>query len=117
MTRRYQLSFLSLYLVVMRVVHAIWTLHPTGGGPPTALRGLAKAQAALGMQVGIIAMHRPGMSRGDQGDLKRAGIEVEIVGPAYTPLLWHPQLPAVMRETVASAGVVHIHGIWEEIVQ
>jgi glycosyltransferase involved in cell wall biosynthesis len=99
----------------MRVLHVTPSLDTRYGGPVAALVGLAVAQARAGLGVNVIATFREGADLAPAERLREGGVEVKLLGPARGPLLQHPDLPATVRASVAEAGVVHVHGLWEEI--
>src|SRR5687768_5747923 len=99
----------------MRVLHVTSSLSSRSGGPSMALLGMADAQRKTGLSVTVVATQLEGtdVEVGDQ--LKAAGVDVRIVGPARGKLLRHPDLSRVLDELIAVADVVHVHALWEEI--
>ncbi len=99
-----------------RVLHAIPGLSRADGGPSYALRGLAGAQQVQGDQVTIVTTF-PDQWDGEIADeLRDLGVTVHAVGPTKTPLRWHPRIKQTVRDAVAHADVVHIHGVWEQVL-
>src|SRR5688572_23118397 len=99
----------------MRVLHVISNLDARGGGPAVALAGLAAAQVAAGLDVSIVATFRAGDDVTVADTLRGAGATVNMVGPASGPLARHPDLVPALEKAVASADVVHVHALWEEV--
>ena len=99
----------------MHVLHVIPSIDLAHGGPQSVLAGLAPAQVAAGLRVSVLATRRAGEDVALADRLRGAGVAVELVGPATGPLRRHPALESVVRAGVASADVVHVHALWEEI--
>jgi glycosyltransferase involved in cell wall biosynthesis len=99
----------------MHVLHVISSLDARDGGPPAALAGLASAQQAAGLTVTVLATWRRGDAFGLAETLREAGVTVRPVGPAWGPLNMARGLKAEVHEAVASADVLHIHALWEQI--
>jgi glycosyltransferase involved in cell wall biosynthesis len=98
----------------MRILHVISGLDPQNGGPTTALIGMAKSQAAAGLDVRILATWKETTGLPVADDLRRAGVSVTHVGQATGKLSRHPDLAAIADEQVSQADVVHVHAMWEE---
>jgi len=95
----------------MIVLHLTSFLRQEFGGPVTALVGLASAQAALGMEVVVVAVE----NRVDSSlvaRLREAGVKVSVQ-KGRSPYGWSPATCEVLQDVVSSAAVVHIHGVWE----
>lgn len=99
----------------MRVLHAISGLRAANGGPPMALRGLARAQALAGMEVTIVATWRLDPAAEIQRELEGQGIRVVQLGPASDPMSRHPDTGRLLEELLGQADVAHVHGVWEQI--
>lgn len=99
----------------MRILHVISGLDPQNGGPTTALLGMAQSQAAAGLDVTVLATWQipDGFPIADR--LRAGGVKVIHIGPATGKLSRHPTLAAETDRAVASADVVHIHGLFEEV--
>ena len=97
-----------------RVVHVIPTLNPLHGGTTAALDGLARAQAAAGLQVGVVATFSEPDEASVAPGLEAAGVSVESIGPTRGALRRHPRLAKTLKARVADADVLHLHGLWEE---
>ncbi len=99
----------------MRVLHAIWSLSPSEGGPPIALTTLAAAQREAGMDVSIVATTIAGESLSLAEKLRSANVNVELIGPCRGRLRRHPALASTLDRHIADADIVHLHGVWDEI--
>ena len=63
----------------------------------------------------ILATCRKGENTALAESLRKAGVQVNLIGPAVSPLAWHPHLRDAVFTAVAQADIVHIHALWEEI--
>ncbi|MGB7160678.1 MAG: glycosyltransferase [Tepidisphaeraceae bacterium] len=99
----------------MRVLHVISSIDPRSGGTAATVLNLSRAQVTAGLDVSLAATWRKGDDVASADVLRRAGVSVELIGPCTTPLLWHRDIARLIDQQVASADVVHIHAIWEEI--
>src|SRR5688572_12894216 len=99
----------------MRILHVLPTIDPVQGGPVSVLAGLAPAQVEAGLQVSVLATHRGDEDVALAERLRKAGVAVELVGPATGPLRRHPALASSVTAAVGRAEVVHVHALWEEI--
>src|ERR1043165_2615075 len=99
----------------MRVLHVISSIDSRSGGPSTALRGLAEAQARAGLTVSVLATFTPGQQTDLADQLQSLGVHVQLIGPCHGPLVRHPDLKRAVQQAVAQSQVVHIHALWEEI--
>jgi glycosyltransferase involved in cell wall biosynthesis len=99
----------------IKVLHVISGIDPRGGGPAEALRGLATAQAAAGLNVRVLATFAAGDDLGFSAVLEARGVAVRLVGPCRGRLARHPDLVAATGQAVAAADVVHVHALWEEV--
>jgi glycosyltransferase involved in cell wall biosynthesis len=99
----------------MNVLHVVSNLDPSSGGPAEALRGLASAQVAAGLAVGVLSTWARGADLSFADRLRAAGVEVHLIGPCYSPLVWRPGLGRAVAAAVRAADVVHIHALWEEV--
>ena len=50
--------------VLMKILHVIESLHPSGGGPPMVVASLALAQSGLGHEVTILSREAVGKADG-----------------------------------------------------
>jgi glycosyltransferase involved in cell wall biosynthesis len=98
----------------LRILHVISGLDPQNGGPTTALMGMAQSQVGVGLDVTILATWKipDGLPVAEQ--LRAHGVKVIHVGPAKGKLSRHPMLAVETDRAVATADIVHIHGLWEE---
>lgn len=99
----------------MHALHTMSSLALRDGGTVTALMGMAMSQADAGFDVTVAATQRPPVDETTQAELESHGIKVVVLSPATGALRKHPDIAATLREHVAKADVVHIHGMWEEI--
>ena len=99
----------------MRAVHVISGLDPRGGGPVTALQGLATALAHTGVDVTVVATFSAGADLRVADQLRAAGVAVHTVGPVRGRLRAHHDLTPTLEHTIQAADVVHIHALWEPI--
>lgn len=98
----------------MRVLHVVPSLDPLAGGTVAAVDGLARAQAAAGLEVEVFATFSEPAAASVAPVLKAAGVKVTAVGPTAGALRRHPDMAALLRPLVKQADVVHLHGLWEE---
>lgn len=99
---------------LMRILHIISGLDPQNGGTTSTLVGMAESQAAIGLDVTVLATWkiRDGIPVAER--MRANGVKVIHVGPATGKLSRHPTLAIETDRAVAAADVVHIHGLWEE---
>src|SRR5437588_595545 len=98
----------------MRILHVCSGIDPRAGGPPAVVLGLARAQARCGLEVSVLSTFQKGADLSLADALGAGGVTVRLVGPALTPLLWHPRLKRAVSEAVGNADIVHVHALWEE---
>ena len=98
----------------LRVLHVTPTLDPLSGGTTAAVDGLARAQAAAGLAVTVVATHGGASQDSFAGKLRDAGVDVVEVGPAAGALLRAPGLTDALQSHIDASDVTHVHGIWEE---
>lgn len=100
----------------LRILHVIPHLAVSSGGPTTALIGLACAQRQLDNEVRVLCTAQHGEVAADGVALLQSmGIAVESV-PVRGALGRGESLAAAVRGAVAQADVVHLHGMWEEVL-
>jgi len=97
------------------VVHVISTIDPRAGGTTTQLVTLVRAQVQLGLSVTVVSTYAQGFDPTAAEEINNAGVRLELVGPGTQIAGWHPKISPVLRDVLATADVVHIHGLWEEI--
>jgi len=97
----------------MKCLHAIGTLRTQAGGPAVALRQMAANLSQLGASCHIAC------DEAEEGDAGSGGAAPGVLvstfqsrGPAE--LLRAP--PQRLRDLVAQADIIHLHGIWEALV-
>lgn len=100
----------------MRVVHVISGIDPPNGGPAIALAGLAAAQARAGLEVTVLATYAAGADLSPADRLRDSGVSVELVGPCAGALFRHPHIQPAVEQHLATADVVHVHALWEEVL-
>lgn len=106
----------------MRILHVIATLDPDAGGPPMIAARLAAAQVGLGHDVHIIVHTEPAGGIGVCAAMRQVPnlgkVKVTALGPASAWERWCGRsLRPKLREAVAAAGAVHLHGVWESILR
>lgn len=99
----------------MRVLHVISGLDPAQGGPVSALMGLAKALKSHALDVEVISNFTTSGPPATFDELTQAGIPVFGIGPMRGRFSCRRLAWQVLRERIAAADVVHIHGLWEEV--
>jgi glycosyltransferase involved in cell wall biosynthesis len=99
----------------MRILHVISSIDPRAGGTTTAVAGMAGFQAEAGLSVTVAATYGRRFDDSVAKQLERRGVTVRLVGPARTPLAYHPGIKPLLHELTRNTDVVHIHGLWEEI--
>ncbi|MEM1209448.1 MAG: glycosyltransferase [Planctomycetota bacterium] len=105
----------------MRVLHAIGSLDPAGGGPPKIALCIAAAQAALGHDVRLVTTDPPSTDHRANpliSDVPGAGaVELRGVGPAGAlALLGLASPPSGIAEEVEWADALHCHSVWEPLL-
>ncbi len=92
----------------MNVLHVIRDLSVATGGPATALRGLAAAQARSGLDVAILTT-----DHGGEAEPRPEGVAVEVV-PAW-PGSWGfaAGFRGAVERRIEKADVVHLHMVWD----
>jgi glycosyltransferase involved in cell wall biosynthesis len=100
----------------LRVLHVIAGLGVRSGGPSSALAGLAAAQAAAGLAVGVLtAAAAPGEPT-LADDLAARGVRVTAAPAGGRPVWPGRAFAAAVSAAVAGADVVHLHGAWEPVL-
>lgn len=105
----------------MKIVHVVSSLNLAHGGPPSAIIGMAAAQATAGQQIRIICPTEPGVleqiHQCDRRIVKLKELEIRFI-PSCTPaqrFLGQKARQAVERSLV-DADFVHVHGVWEPVL-
>ncbi|MCC5877860.1 MAG: glycosyltransferase [Candidatus Sumerlaeia bacterium] len=99
----------------MKVLHVIASMDDRTGGPALALRGLALAQAKLGLEVTIASGWESDHGEPDLSEFKAANIRVNLIGPLRGVLKTTADLKDTITRLVADHGIIHIHGVWEDL--
>src|SRR4051794_21874972 len=99
----------------MRVLHVISGIGAERGGTVAALLGMARAQCRARLGVSVLATPSADEDTSAAENLRREGVDVQLVEPVRGPLGWHRDLGARVRSMVAEADIAHAHGLWEEI--
>ena len=105
----------------MRILHVIDSMNPSQGGPPSAVAGLAAAQAGLGNHVSIYSQ-----GSGETADVIEKSMH-GMPGADDVALLYCAPRNRVdrllamtasnqLRSIVNSIDIVHIHGLWQPIL-
>lgn len=95
----------------MNICHVIPDLSPSTGGPVTALRGLALAQARQGNTVNVVST--------DYGQApctypyNQFNPCYSLSGPSYSGWRYCHSLSHSLDSCIAGADIVHIHTIWQ----
>ncbi len=100
----------------MNILHIISGMAPHNGGPSFAMLGLAPAMASDGCHVHVLTTFKSGDDPEMCADLEAAGVAVTRVGPVTGPLQRHAELKSKVDQAVSQADVVHIHGMWLEVL-
>lgn len=103
----------------------IFGLSRSSGGPSSAAAGLAAAQAAAGLTVGVLTVARPPGDGEADNDLQPAGVHVTAVPPgrrgpwpgrAFADAVGAVVAGGTSAEQSGPADVVHLHGAWEPLL-
>jgi glycosyltransferase involved in cell wall biosynthesis len=106
----------TLVQIVIKVLHVISGIDPHFGGPGLTLVGLAAAQAAVGLDVAVAATyHDAPPQMAELENMRRAGEEVVLLGPAGGKLHGHPDLIPTLERAIDCADIVHIHALWDQM--
>ena len=92
----------------MRLLHVIYSMSPSLGGPPEGLRQLAKGYKQLGDELEIVCQDDPGASY-----LNDLEVPVHPVGAAATLYGRSPALLKWLRSNVTRFDGVVVEGIWQ----
>lgn len=103
-------------------MHVVRSLDPASGGPPVVAIKLAVAQAAEGHRVRLLAYRVPRA----ESDVKtmlaelpqRGQVEVQYIPPeTLVEKLTGRDAARVSRALMGETDVVHIHGVWDPMLQ
>jgi glycosyltransferase involved in cell wall biosynthesis len=92
----------------MRILHVIPDLAPETGGPVTAVKGLAEAQAAMGHDVSI-ASSDYGISYAPQV----SGVEFNLFPCRYDAWRWAPKLGHHLQTFIKNYDIVMVESLWQ----
>lgn len=106
----------------MRILHVSAYYAPAFvyGGPPRSIHGLCRALAARGVSVEVLTTDANGGRALPSGVVARRAYE--NVPVSYFPRTWPAEpigshaLVAAFRHALATADLVHIHGLWNRVV-
>jgi glycosyltransferase involved in cell wall biosynthesis len=96
----------------MRILHTIDHLDFRRGGPSTAIVDLSHAMAELGHEVAVAALHGPDVPAAWRGTA--CSPRAIDLPSTRTPLLSR-NAREILRAEIATADVVHLHGVWEPL--
>jgi glycosyltransferase involved in cell wall biosynthesis len=92
----------------MRILHAISSVNPTGGGPIEVLKQLIKVAEVNGHKIDVASLDPP--DAGYLGDFPTA---VYPLGPPKSSYRFSSSFVPWLRANVASYDVVVVNGIWQ----
>ncbi|HRK30558.1 MAG TPA: glycosyltransferase [Tepidisphaeraceae bacterium] len=99
----------------MRIVHVLSSIDARAGGPAMAIGGLAPALLRRGMEPWVVStFFRDDLDTIHQ-QLIQQGVASTRIGPTTRLLRRHPDIVPKLTEVIATADVVHIHALWEEV--
>lgn len=92
----------------MHILHVITSLSPADGGPPEAVRQLARAYASIGITVEVLCQDEP-----DQPFLKSLSFPVHALGQRRLGRFgFSPRLRHWIQENAARFDAIVLNGIW-----
>jgi glycosyltransferase involved in cell wall biosynthesis len=91
----------------LKILHVISSLSPSAGGPPEALRHLARAYGEIGVHVEIVCQDDPGAPY-----LGNFAIPVHATGARANTYAFSRELMDWLRQNVTRFDGVVINGIW-----
>jgi glycosyltransferase involved in cell wall biosynthesis len=100
----------------MNVLHVMSSIDRRAGGP-VVVTGLAAAQHRAGAHVTVLAVYADGADLSIARELESTGVRVTLVGPVSARSAEARALKTPLAKAVATADVVHIHGLWEVVQQ
>jgi glycosyltransferase involved in cell wall biosynthesis len=98
----------------MRVLHVSSSIDPISGGTAVATCGMARAQAAAGIDVRVVATWVSSPGTEAKAQLEKDGIAVRSI-QATNPISRAPGLREIVDEMARDVDVIHIHAMWEQI--
>lgn len=97
----------------MKLLHVIGSLNPADGGPPEAVRQLAKAYAALGHTMEVACTDLPASDPSASPWLKGLSFEVHALGPgSLGRFALSPRLSRWLRSNIGRFDAAVMHGCW-----
>lgn len=92
----------------MKLLHAISTVDPAGGGPIEGIKQLSRVMRRLGHEVDVLSMDRP-----DALFLGHVGTRVHALGPAVGKYALSPRTIPWLREHGREYDSVIVNGLWQ----
>lgn len=92
----------------MRILHAIHSVNPKGGGPIEGIRQLAARNIAEGHVVEIVTLDAPG-----EPWIEGFPVRVHAVGPSYFGYGYTPRLVPWLKAHHRDYDVVVVNGLWQ----
>jgi glycosyltransferase involved in cell wall biosynthesis len=105
----------------MKILHAIISMDPAGGGPPIMAARLAAAQASLGCQTRIVSYRFPEtqsrIATALQGIPGIAGVRLdELPPPGPLERFFASGVKPFVQPMLADVDLVHLHGVWDPLI-
>lgn len=108
----------------LRVLHVVPGLDPAAGGPSRSVLGLARAQAANGASVELVAggpaFPPPASEMTESGDASSASPDGLLIrqGPFLTQrfAIPAPRLMSILHRSIQTADIVHLHSLWNGVI-
>lgn len=101
--------------VSVRILHVCPYSDATFGGPVSTLLGLTSAQSRAGDVVTVATASHPSRSHSIIPQLESAGVRVVVTGP-HRGTFTRVRDSGALLAAIADADIVHVHGIWENLV-
>ncbi len=96
----------------VRVLHAIASIDPSYGGPFQVLRGLHRGFGRFNVEMSILTASS-GAARTDEENAARfPGARIHFTRPLWRRYAWDPSLRTQIKPLLASAEIVHVHGLF-----
>ena len=103
----------------MHILLIIDDMHPRSGGPPVVVAESAAALAAHGHAVTILSVVQPGDTdavRERWAGILSTSVVLDLINPvSATALFKRVSVSGALAQHIASADVVHLHGVWNPI--
>jgi glycosyltransferase involved in cell wall biosynthesis len=99
----------------MHVLHVNSGVDPRQGGPTTAMLAMIHAQIDAGAKITVASTFGKDFQSSAADQMKKIGADVRLIGPSTHVLAWHRKIKPTLKQLIAQADFVHIHGVWEEI--